>query len=177
MIRRTLAAALSALVVTTGLLAITSAPALAVGGWQIRNILSGRCIAPVNNTTANNAHVVLSNAPCATTWNFISDNFSGTIKSIHLDANPSRCLVPSGSSQLNNVAIVIGACDPSNPQTNAALLWTLDGPKTTVNGHDYYQLRNYWTNKCFLPAGDSTSAGAAILQFTCNTNQGELFTW
>jgi hypothetical protein len=171
LIRKALAVVASGAVVTTGLVVTSATPAMASSGWYITNILSGRCIAPVNNNTADrNIIVVLSNAPCRITWS-INDRAGSDFKIISLDANSARCLVPSGSSQSDGVAIVTGACSTTPP------FWWREIPVGRSGGHDYFEWQSAISNDCLTVKGNGTSAGSIIAQEPCTGAPTQWFTW
>jgi ricin-type beta-trefoil lectin protein len=172
MMRRILAGVLATAAVTFGLVAVSPGPAMAAGGWKITNYNSGRCVAPQNNSTDRNVRLVQSNIPCPTTWNFTAGPDAG-YKVIKLDANSARCMVPSGSSTVKNAAVVSGGCATS-PFFEWYPLYV-----ATLGGRDYYALENGGSGLCLAVVGDSTAAGASILQAPCEgtVTVGQLFTW
>ena len=173
-IRKALAVVASVAVLTAGLVAMSAGPAMASGGWSITNLLSGRCIAPVNNNTADrNVTVVLSAAPCRITWSINLRQGSSDLWIISLDANSARCLVPSGSSQQNGAAIVTGACS-----TTAPFLWKRNFLEHR-NNRDYYEWQNYLSQYCLTVTGTGESAGDIIAQQPCISSRlpTQWFTW
>jgi hypothetical protein len=175
MIRKIIAAVLTAAAVTVGLVVVSPGPAMAAGGWTITNYGSGRCVAPMRNSTDRNVPLVLSNAPCATTWNIVDVPNTVNYKYIKLDANSARCMVPGGSSTVKNAVIVSGVCG-----TTISYEWLPYLVPTNTPGHDYYQLANGANNSlCLAVVGNSTAAGAALVQAPCHRDapSGQLFTW
>jgi hypothetical protein len=171
MIRRLLAAALSAATLTLGLVVVTSAPAMAAGGWTIVSKPSKRCIAPSgNNTTDRNIALVLSSSPCRITWNItIGPDPTGDLYYVKLDANSNRCWYPSGSSLAPGIKIVTGACFSTPP-----FLWKPVKYKTE-GGRDWYMWQSYLSLHCLTVDPPVTTAGSPLVQRPCSGYDIHLF--
>jgi hypothetical protein len=167
MMRRVLAAVVSAVMLTAAVVVVSPGTASAVSGWVISNY-SGWCLNPVGHSPDRNVPIIQDGDPCDS-WDFTAGGAGWQhIQSLRA---PGRCMVPGGSSTVKNAAIVQATCT-----TTAAFDWT---PilKLQTASHDYYQLRNRNSGLCMAVVGNSHLIGASVLQAPCASVTGQYFTW
>ena len=161
-------AAIAAIVLSTG----SPAAAAVSGPWVMQPFTSRLCIHPTNYSSASN--VVVEQTYCSSgvdrDWDFhqIDANYYRISY-----RNGDKCFGVKSSSTANSAKIITQAC--GNPTLNDQ--WR-PIKNFTSGSLDYYLLKNRHSGKCLNVQGNSTSAGADLIQYTCSTTaNNEAFTW
>jgi hypothetical protein len=160
-------------------IAAPAAAAAATTQWSIY-AYHRNWIIPKGGSTAQSTQIILSNPINTTIMNYSFE--AGTTTSAgtwyHIrNVASSKCLNVQGASTANSAHIILYTCAALSAGGNDWWLPMYVGSEGPLPD-DYYLLKNYKSGKCLNIQGASSTPGALVIQYTCDTNaQNEWFTW
>jgi hypothetical protein len=177
-------AALLVMMVTVGVVVVPQAASAAVQGPYVMHpypTFRDACIGVRGGSTSNSAVIeqqgCLPSAP--QNWYFVD---AQTTHYYRIQNADGKCMNVQGGSLANSAKVIQYTCGTSISTENDQWVPFYIKSVTYTSGiltytADYYQLQNLKSGKCLNVQGGSIAAGAALIQYTCNTGINELFTW
>jgi hypothetical protein len=173
-LKKLLGMALVAVTASIGLTVVTQTPAAAAvhGPYVVWPQHSGLCLRPAGGSTGN---VVVEQANCngssASQWWAFIDVPGGYFR-IRNEAS-NKCLNVQGGSTANSAKVIQYPCGGSGTLNDQ---WGTVYVRTTGNA-DYYSLVNRKSGRCMNIQGNTSAAGADLIQYTCSTAANSSFSW
>ena len=144
-------------------------------GWQFEGFNNHRCIGVNGAKNVNGRQMEMHDCYVDLTDTFFAwrPTSAGYYRLIN---GYGKCMNVSGASRASGIKIITYTCGGSGTLNDQ---WYPEMAARNYGGRDWYRLRSRNNDAmCLNVKGNSTAAGADLIQYTCNDeSHNEWFTW